>query len=400
MLKKYLTNFIRKRPVEYVIIALCEIILIVISLFASCVLMDYYSQNNAIQYNAKYFTFSFNATANERFNLAALTEEESKAIAAAESALPCVSDMRERIYKFCDESPIAISRLTVYLEGLERNSYMKSVNYYPTYDDLVYEFTERYKESWSLSIDELPTKEQYMNHDKVVILGVGAGCSDKGEYVFSDPQHLLVGKNDDEYLIVSENSDSPFVDMFFGSEPDYAKLSSLDFELKEFPTQSQINEIEELFKNIVAQDLEIYSTTTPRIKDLLDIRKEISILILNAFLLLISTFNIMTIFKYMIDRRKKEFAIFRLCGYSRAKAMLFPFTELLGISAVCAVISCFVFNSFKPIMAKTFLTISALFNFEFYIFFSIGFIAITAVLFLIYIFPSLNKSVSDELREL
>ena len=175
MFIKYTTNLFKNHALKYFIIALCEVVLLTISLFASCVVMDYASKYNGMQTESRYFVFSFSEIANSNINYANLTNDDIIAIKNAEDNLPLVAEMREKIYDFCEKSPVPISYLTADITGLEKNSYWLMMNYYPTYDDLVCYFTESYKEYWSLPFEALPTKEQYLNHEKVVILGTGSG---------------------------------------------------------------------------------------------------------------------------------------------------------------------------------------------------------------------------------
>lgn len=170
--------------------------------------------------------------------------------------------------------------------------------------------------------------------------------------------------------------------------------------MKYFPTAEQRTEIENLFRETVTPDIEIANSWVPEEEDLLATRKDASILALTALMMIISTFNILAIFKSLVDERKGDYAVFRLCGYGKKEAMLFPLFEVLAVSGVCAALSCAVFTLITPLAASIYPVISVLFDITFYLFFTLGYIGITAVLFLIYIAPSLNKSVSDELREI
>lgn len=144
----------------------------------------------------------------------------------------------------------------------------------------------------------------------------------------------------------------------------------------------------------------IANSWTPDEQDLLAMRKDASILALTALILIVSAFNILAIFKSVVDERKGDYAVFRLCGYGKKEAMLFPLFEVLAVSGVCAALSCTVFALMTPLVTSIYPVIPVLFDITFYLIFTLGFIGITAVIFLIYIAPSLNKSVSDELREI
>ncbi len=397
MFLRYILNSIKKYPVKYAVIAICEVLILVISLFASCVLMNYSSEDE--KKRAMSFFFSFSKLDTVHITTNNLSEEDEAFIAEDFANLPYTTDMRERIYKFCEQSPIKINNVEIMLKGWEKNSYMINVHYFPAYEDLIYYFTESGKPDWSYPQNILPAEQQYLDKEKVIILGMGSMHSQNGEYVYSDKDHLMVGKNDDEYLILgtTEYNDA---EILFGTEPDYLKLAAVDFEFTEIPMQNQVNEFNALFKETVSPDIEITIDDPPHIKDLLEKRKEISNIVVMSALILISSFNILAIFKIMADERKSEYAVFRLCGYGKFKAMLFPFAEIISLSAICAVLSCVIFAALTPLIKQSYSVVTVMFDFGFYAVFVLGFVAVTSVLFAVYILPSLNKSVSDELREM
>ena len=372
----------------YAIIAICEMIMIVIALFALSVVLDYASVNDLMRGNtqlrAKNYIYSF-APLKDSVPL-----EESTI-----NDLPSAKDMRSRIYEFCDKSPIEIENMEIRLDYNMKYNYYHSVMYFQSYDEMVEYCTGN---EVPLTSSELPTKEQFLNHEKVVLLATGAR-SDSGDYVYSDERHLLFGNDGDEYLIISKIPWNAVI-LFLGSEPDNAKIGRISFNLKTVPTQEQADEIDRMFREIVVGE---YSTVCgaayiPEIKNLLDLRKDASIITISVLLMMVMSFNYMTIIKFIIEKRKKDYAIFRLCGYSKWKAMSFPFLEAVGISAVCAIISCFIFELLKPLIELYASVVRPMFDIGYYICFVIGFVTVTAILFFIYVLPSLNKSVTGELR--
>ncbi len=388
MFGQYITNLFRKHSLMYAIIALCEVIMIVISLFALGVVLDYASINDLMRGNtqlrAKSYIYSF-----EPLKDGTLTEE------SALNALPSAKVIRGRIYEFCEKSPVKIENMEIRLDYNLKYNYYHSVMYFQSYNEMV-EYCSA--NDVPLTSDNLPTEEQFLNHEKIVLLSTGSG-SDSGKYVFSDDRHLLFGNDGDEYLIVSKIPWNAVI-LFLGSEPDEAKIGRINFNLEKIPTQEQADEIDKMFREIVVGE---YSSVcgrayVPEIKNLLDIRKDASIIIIAALLMMIMSFNYMTIIKFIIEKRKKDYAIFRLCGFSKQKAMAFPFLETVGMSAVCAAASCLVFELMKPLTELYAPVVRSMFDFGYYVCFVLGFIAVTAVLFFIYVLPSLNKSVTEELR--
>ena len=389
MFLKYISNNFKKHKLKYIVMALCEIVLLLISLFACCSVMNYVTEQEGAQYDAKDFEFCFPNI--DGMNL--VTEKDK--IEEEISKCPNAVDIRDRLYEFCRQIPVEIEVLDVGISKCKYD-YIPRVLYFQDYEDLVYFFTKKYKKYWTLSRDVLPTEEQYLNHEKVAIIGTFAG----NPYVYSDSDHIVFGQDDEEYLVLGENPVLNYFDIFLGSEPDNAKVTSVRFDVKEFITDEQRAEIENLFREIVAPDINIANTYLPDKDGLLEIRKSISILIMTLALIIISTFNILAIFKHMTDEHRNEYAVLRLCGYGRFKALTLPLAEILSLSGICAVLSCGIFAVFIPLLKTIFPVVSVLFDFGFFAAFTIGFIAITAIMFAVYIAPSLNRSVSDELREM
>lgn len=388
MFAQYITNLFKKHTLTYVVIAVCEVIMIVISMFALGVVLDYVSVNDLMRGNtqsrAKSYIYSFGPPSG-----ASVSEEN------AVNALPSAGVMRERIYEFCEKSPVKIKTMEVKLDYNLKYNYYHSVMYFQNYDEMVEYCTEN---DVPLSSGSLPTMEQFTNHEKVVLLSTGAR-SDSDEYVFSDDRHLLFGNDGDEYLIISKIPWNALI-LFLGSEPDDAEISGINFSLEKIPTQQQADETDKLFREIVVGE---YSSVcgrayTPELNNLLDIRKDAAIIIIAALLMMIMSFNYMTIIKFIIEKRKKDYAVFRLCGFSKRKAMMLPFLETVGISAVCAIVSCVIFELLKPLTVIYAPVVYSMFDFGCYVCFVPGFAAVTAVLFFIYVLPSLNKSVTEELR--
>lgn len=398
MLKKYLLNSLKYHPLKYSVLVICEIVTVVVSLVSSSIILDYAVENSGTSSQANCFTYSFNRLANEHYNLANLSAEEEAEIEQAKSELPYVTDLREKIYDFCENVP-EVFLIDFTLSGLDENVYFYESNYFPTYENMVYYFTEYNEKYWSLSADNLPTLEQYLSCDKVVILGTGIYRSDE-EYVFSGDGNLLWGKNKDAYKIVGEIPESGAAYFLFGSEPDYAQIRSVRIELDDYYSKSRCEEIAALFREIVGDDTEIYYERLPMIDELLNSRKQASVVLLIMFMIIICVFNVVIIFKYIVDEKKAELAVFRLCGYSRRKAMMFPLSEALIISAIGAVIGCVAFDAFMPYIKKICATAELLFNFEFYALFVVGFLLFTLLLFAVYILPSLKRSLSSEMREM
>lgn len=61
------------------------------------------------------------------------------------------------------------------------------------------------------------------------------------------------------------------------------------------------------------------------------------IMFVTAFLIFVCAINYCIMYRYMLDKRRKEFAISRICGCSKYKAGIVYMVELVGVSAVALV---------------------------------------------------------------
>lgn len=209
MFLKYISYNFRKSKIKYIAIVLSEVVLLLISLFACGVLMNYVSEKEGAQFEAKNFTFSF-------LNLDGINLDNSEnddLIKQEMSKLPRAADIRERLFEFCGKTPVEIDVLTEHIFG-SQNVYNNRVQLFQSYDDLMYYYTEKHKKYWTLPKSSLPTEEQYLNREKVAIVGKASGCGSKGDYVYSDESHIVFGEKSDDYLVLGENPALIYFDIF------------------------------------------------------------------------------------------------------------------------------------------------------------------------------------------
>lgn len=368
MFFKYLAENLKNKKLHYLILVACEISMLVISIIANGIMMDNVAKITGDDYEAKRIILIFK----ERYKL---------------------SDIREDYIEFCQKSPVPIGMLEV--DQLRPNfgtyNYPSIICYLPDYSNV--------EEYFGKSSTSLPTQKQLDNREKVVLLGKGYQYDKLGDHQYTDENHILVG-DDEEYLVVGEIPGGSYAIFFLGSEPDQTYSRGFDVMFSYYPTTEQQKEIYQVLEETVIKDREVEEMYLPDTQDLLDMRKSAASIILTAFVQLISVFNIMLIFKFMIDSRKKQFAVFRLCGFKKSACVVYSLCELIMTSALSAVISCVAVQLLKPALAKNYSIFNVMFGWDYLLILSAGFLIITALLFMIYISPSLKKSVSRELREM
>lgn len=367
MFKKYLTQNLKHRKLLYFALVFLEIAMLIIGMIAHGIMLDNISRNSWDAYYANKMTVRF---------------EES--IGAAE--------LYEKLVEFSERSPVPLRNVELFPTDADTGKYNCSpvFEFFPTYSDLKARFEEY--------ATNLPTEQEYINKEKVVLLGKSSGYNEYGDYIYIDENHVDI--NGETYRIAGELPGGSYAIFFLGSEPRNTDCRLVWLEYKKYPTEKEVDEINDLFSEIVISGHELGNYSEPQPKTLLNIRKTASSIVMALFVQIICAFNIMLIFKFIIDMRRKQFAVFRLCGFNKSVCLKYSFAEIMIISGFAAVISCLVVQALKPVLSKTYGVFGVMYDFKYFALLSLGFLAVTAVIFAVYILPSLGKSVSRELREI
>lgn len=366
MFLKYIAKNARSRPLHYLILILCSVVSLVIAVIANGIMMGNIVDSWA-DYNALLGDISFS--------------EPVK-----------ISELRGDIYEFIEKSPVDLMYVSVTPTEESLGCKNLAIWCFPTYDDL---------ERWCsdhIVLDNMYSEKQYNNHEKVAILGTVHDMMGGGEYSYTDDDHVLFGG--EEFRIIGRSTSSSYAHILFEAAPETTIVKRIDFELKDYPSQKQVDELTQLIYDTILKDRKVKSEMIPSIVDLLATRKTLANIIMSIFLQIISAFNVMLIFKFMIDSRKKQFAVFRLCGFERSVCLKYSFGELMIISGVSAIISCVAVTLLKPVLSKHYSIFKVMFGAGHLALLSLGFLAAAALVFAIYIIPSLRKTVSRELREM
>lgn len=399
MFLKYLFGNIKSALYKYILLVFCIITVIVMAIAANAIFIDSAASQNNTAYRTRVFQFYFDGS------------PDAKNQNAVEA--------REKLFELIERSGLEYSSMTIYptapndwREGKDsktgvdykmqqykaENVGETSFRWFPTYKEMVDTFTD----AWNCGTDIFPTEEQYYN-DKVIILGSEPftyrtpeyANGVKGEYKFSDEDHVII--IGEEFLVTGTHRGELTL-AFFPAIPKNAVVGSIIIEFKKPLTVTQINSVNAIFNELFGTDnADIYEPIT---QDLLDMRKSTANIILTATVQIICVFNILIIYKFMVDSRKKQFAVMRLCGFKKFWCLLYLWGELALITAVCLPISFGIFELIKPELAKKYGTVPLIFTPDYYIVLGILFLAVMTVVFAVYIIPSFGKTVSRELREM
>lgn len=258
------------------------------------------------------------------------------------------------------------------------------------------------------SVANLPTEEQFKNKTKTVLVGEKAGSTiypkDAKDEIFAFTPEFQFDDNekiitfDEKYDVCGRFNGNGIV-FFWGSQPNNAMISGLQFQMSDIISEKQAQEIYELYTEIFGQETAYLQL--PKIQGLLEQRTNAANILVSLLLIVISVLNIMLVFRYLLSSKKKIFAVFRFCGFNKSVCLKYSFAEFMLISLVSSAMSIFVFNQIiKPFMTNYYSIFNTVFTADYFFPLFGMFTAACAVMFFIYIAPSLSKSVTAELREI
>lgn len=376
MFLKFFVESIKHKKLQYILLILCEVAMLMLAIIANAIMNDNIAQKENIAWQGKYF----------RFRITGDTP---------------LSEIRDKIYQFSNESPVPIH--DIYMKSVIGEIFNSTTNtwspstsntfYFPTYEDMKQEFCQYLKNN------EIPTEQQFYSDEPLVLVGKGPNYDEWYNYEYDGENHVVYNG---EKLLAIENNTLSGPNFLLGHEPSFFTTSSISFDLKEYPSEQQIKDVTQVFERIFADYLrnDEDSITLPNTIDLLQLRKTSSSIVLTAFAQIISAFNVMLIFKFMIDSRKKQFAVLRLCGFKKSVCLRYSLGELMIVSGISAALACVLIQVLKPTLKTHLSVFGVLYDWGYLLLLALAFLAATALIFAIYIAPSLGKTVSRELREM
>lgn len=276
--------------------------------------------------------------------------------------------------------------------------------YYGTFTLFAFNDYESMRSYWTeernADISALPTREQFENREKTVMLGQIKDYLDPTPtFRFADENHLYVGPDDDVYTVTGFLSNAMPLNIMLGTQPKGMTFKELSILFKDVVTYDQLEQITKLTEAFDAAH-GCY-TELPYLDNVIDMRKNTYVIIVSTLMLIIIAFNASIIFRQLAEHHKMEFAVYRICGFSKKTNVKFGLMEALAISAVSAVCACAVFEiGLKNVLSKNFGLVDSVFSMDYLALLSVGFIIISAVMFMLCVAPALRKSVVRQLADI
>lgn len=362
MFIRYLKHNCMIHPIQYILLISAIVFMLVISIIANGIMMGSIADDLA-WVESRYCGVRFN----EKVTMA---------------------EIRGDFLEFIEKCPEELRYISLYGGSGEQPDIY--VVYYPNYGEL-----EAYYEG--LSLDYF-TEEQYLNHEKVAGVGTGTSIWGMPPHTFADEEHIIV--EGEVYRIKYVNPMVPTVTLLWGSEPENFQVKAVDIYLKKIPTRSRMEEVNQLMLDVILKNRGLRYGDYMTDEGLLATRKSAANIVMSAFVQLIAAFNALLLFKYMLDERRKYFAVMRLCGFGKFACIGYSFGELIIVSGISAALACAVVALLRPILARHIEMFTIMFDVWHTAAFALGFAAAAALVFAVYILPSLGKSVTQELKEM
>lgn len=373
MFYKYISYNLKKHGLSYLMILLCGIISLCIMLCGSGIMMDSVaSRQNYNRNETSVFTFNFS------------------------SAIPAET-LEEKVEQFQAKLPYKFNRINLNLTGKQSIEYFYDVYHlYLFYD---YEALASWMyDSFGTEREQLPTYDEFVNKEKVVIVG---GILPMGTYDIAALEHVDENGYIDiagEKYKVSGYYDGTGIYILWGTQPKGTLIRGMVVRMEKPVTERQTEEIMEIYKEIFG-DIPLTSQEIPELYGLLELRANAANIVISAVIMLISIFNILLVFKYMLSLRKRGFAIFHFCGFGKTSCAWYCGAEFMALSAISSAIGCSIFDKLiKARLAEYYITFDFMFTPDYYVILIVAYLVISLIMFLTYIVPSLTKSVTAELR--
>lgn len=367
MFIKYMGKNLKQGFLGYMFIVLSEIAVMCVIMLTNGIIVNTVVENDKSVYQAKTFSFLVESTK--------------------------LSDIEDNVNEFAQRMPYKFSEINMLVSPAEElyGGYL-----YLFYD---YDAFKNYMQNkFDVSEDQLPTKEEFDNREKVVMAGNIPPAHKLYPTAFESVQDGYLDIMGEKYK-VSGYYGGVGLYMLWGTQPDNINVSLIEIQMEDVVTDEQAEEILALYNECF--DMPIGWQSVPKESDLLEKRANEANIVTSVLMIIISVFNTLLVFKYMLSARKHSFAVFRLCGFGKSVCILYSGMEFLIMSAMSGIIACVVFDLLiKPAVAVYYGIFNVIFDLDYYVVMLSGYVVISLIMFFIYIAPFYARSITRELAEM
>ena len=180
--------------------------------------------------------------------------------------------------------------------------------------------------------------------------------------------------------------------------PENTKFYFVSFILTEPLFESEYSEIVSMVKDAFGDTLNI-----PEFEGIVNEssnRVYKDIMFVTGFLILVCAVNYCIMYRYMLDKRRREFAISRICGCSKYKAGIVYMIELVGVSAVTLVVGLLMYHHFiLPKAVEEFNYIGLFYGRNVYMTIAGVYMGILSIAYIVLIWRFIRKTPAALVRE-
>lgn len=228
-----------------------------------------------------------------------------------------------------------------------------------TYSDSVFDIVKKSVEG------KFASAEQYMQGAKVAVvppnMGVGIG------------EHIKLEGEDFEIIGINKVNGDGEIEMPFTSFPKDCKWHRISIGLDLLPTREQYDFFKEKLSSYGAEVEEFYVANNE------DIKRENSLMLVSVLLAFLAGGNMYMVYSYIFKRRKKQLAIYTICGCGRGLARGMFFMEILINMLIAVVAGVLLFRfAVYPVMVHYFVYLKTIYGIREYV--AILFIYLTITL--------------------
>ena len=258
------------------------------------------------------------------------------------------------------------------------------------YENGRYKISSQLEERIGVISGEKFTEEEVNSKEKCILAGCEMGVA--GEYI-------MLGN--EEYEIKGVLSNKILRDAFFipyGSIPNDADVRTISFLLEKPLLKSEHDAIaaalEECFgdKIIIPEFDGIINESNNRVYR--------DIIFVSVILIFVFAIDYCIIYRYILEKRRRIFAVSRICGGSKLKISIVYMVELLGMSFITLIVGIWAFhNGLLPRVKKTFEYISLYCDMDTYVRLGSIYMAILFAVYLVLIVKFVRKTPVSLIKE-
>ena len=197
-------------------------------------------------------------------------------------------------------------------------------------DEFIWEPEVAYNVEEQLESGRVFTESEYRNGDKVVIVSKNLATSDTIEIL--GEEYKIIG-------IFEEDSPSNMVDISYNAPNDNLEASYISINYDKLPSRAHYLHVKDAFESVFGDRVTFPEFETADVEERYYYN---TVMIISVVVALLCAINFSVLYKYILTKRRKTLAIFRMSGCTTRKARRLYIAEIMVISiplfALCTIL--------------------------------------------------------------